>query len=67
MTDTIYLVQSLTIWKDISASMHGHKFPVDIPESGDGFMPVYFSLDEAKKEYPNSRILEFKLGKVEDD
>lgn len=55
---SIFLVLHITEWKDVSAQVFGSSFPINIPESGDAFAPVYYDYGKAKRDYPNSKIIE---------
>jgi hypothetical protein len=56
--NTFYAVLNITKWDEVDATVMGRTFPVTIPETGIGFIPVYDDLEKAKKDYPNGRILE---------
>jgi hypothetical protein len=57
----LYLVLNITEWSEVSAEVFGNKFPVNIPESGDAFAPIYYDYKKAKRDYPNSRIIEMTM------
>lgn len=39
---------------------------IDIQEDSEGFVcPVYFTLEEAEKDYPNSQILEVEMTNID--
>ena len=54
----LYLVLNMTKWEQIDAKVIGRSFPIQIPETGIGFMPVYDDLAQAKTDYPDSKIIE---------
>ena len=60
---SLFLVLNITEWSDLSAEALGKKFPVNIPESGDAFAPVYYDYSKAKLDYPNSKIIEMGFTK----
>lgn len=54
----LYLVLNITKWEQIDAKVMGKSYPIMIPETGIGFMPVYNDLNQAQTDYPDSKIVE---------
>lgn len=61
MNKKIYLAMVFEEWKNIKAHLgNGLSFPVEIPQSGIGYMPIYDSLEKLKKDHPNCKALELE-------
>ena len=53
----LYVPLGYIKWEAINAEFANRKFPVCIPKSGEGFLPVYNSIDKAKEEHPDKEIM----------
>lgn len=62
MSKERFLVVSSYFWEDIVTSING--FGIKAHENlGTGFCPVFSSLEEAEKHYPDAPIIKISKGK----
>jgi hypothetical protein len=61
--NVLYLPELVMSWKSLNVDNFGVKLPITTyPGMGKYWIPVFESIEECKKEYPDSKVIIIKQG-----